>query len=43
MKSNGASGWVEDEVPFNALYNRLGQLTSFTAVDAHGLSQLKQL
>ncbi|WP_236966424.1 RHS repeat-associated core domain-containing protein [Hydrogenophaga sp. SL48] len=32
MKPNGAGGWVEEEVPFNALYNALGQLTSFTAV-----------
>jgi hypothetical protein len=32
MRPNGAGGWVEDEVPFNALYNSLGQLTSFTAV-----------
>ena len=32
MRSNGAGGWVEDEAPFNALYNSLGQLTSFTAV-----------
>ena len=32
MKSNGAGGWVEEEVPFNALYDALGQLTSFQAV-----------
>lgn len=32
MKSHGSGGWVEEEVPFNALYNSLGQLTSFQPV-----------
>ncbi|MGS5088851.1 RHS repeat-associated core domain-containing protein [Hydrogenophaga sp. A37] len=32
MKPNGAGGWAEEEVPFNAQYNALGQLTGFTAV-----------
>ena len=32
MKSNGAGGWVSEDVPFNALCDSLGQLTSFTAV-----------
>jgi RHS repeat-associated protein len=32
MRPNGAGGWVTEDVPFNALYNSLGQLTSFTAV-----------
>ena len=32
MRSNGAGGWVSEDVPFNALYDALGQLTSFTAV-----------
>ncbi len=31
LKSNGTGGWVEEEVPFNALYDALGQLTSFQA------------
>ncbi|MCB2017820.1 MAG: hypothetical protein KDF54_09975, partial [Hydrogenophaga sp.] len=29
MKPDGAGGWVEEEVVFNALYDALGQLTSF--------------
>ena len=32
MRSNGAGSWVSEDVPFNALYDSLGQLTSFTAV-----------
>jgi hypothetical protein len=32
VRSGGPGSWVVDEVPFNALYNSLGQLTSFTAV-----------
>jgi RHS repeat-associated protein len=39
VRANGAGGWVEDEEPFNALYNSLGQLTSFTAVGTHPLFQ----
>ena len=34
MRANGAGGWVAEDVPFNALYNGLGQLTSFTASGA---------
>lgn len=32
VRANGTGGWLTDDVPFNALYNSLGQLTSFTAV-----------
>lgn len=39
VKSDGAGGWEEEEVPFNALYNALGQLTSFQAVGASPLFQ----
>jgi RHS repeat-associated protein len=34
MRPNGSGGWLEETVPFNALYNALGQLTSFQAVGA---------
>jgi hypothetical protein len=39
MKSDGAGGWVEEEVPFNARYNALGQLTSFQATGASPVFQ----
>ena len=39
MKSNGTGDWVSEDVPFNALYDSLGQLTSFTAVGASPLLQ----
>jgi hypothetical protein len=32
VRANGTGGWLTEDVPFNALYNSLGQLTSFTAV-----------
>ncbi|MDQ7742752.1 hypothetical protein RCO38_00140 [Hydrogenophaga pseudoflava] len=39
MKSNGAGGWVSEDVPFTALYNALGQLTSFQATGASPVFQ----
>ena len=39
MRANGTGGWLTEDVPFNALYNSLGQLTSFTAVGANPLFQ----
>ncbi|MDM7951048.1 hypothetical protein [Hydrogenophaga sp.] len=39
LRANGAGGWVSEDVPFNALYNSLGQLTSFTAVGASPVFQ----
>jgi hypothetical protein len=37
VRANGTGGWLTDDVPFNALYNSLGQLTSFTAVGTNPL------
>ncbi|MFC3683363.1 RHS repeat-associated core domain-containing protein [Hydrogenophaga luteola] len=39
LRSNGSGGWVEESVPFTALYNALGQLTSFTATGASPVFQ----
>lgn len=39
VRANGTGGWLTEDVPFNALYNSLGQLTSFTAVGTHPLFQ----
>ena len=34
VRANGSGGWVSEDVSFNALYNALGQLTSFQALGA---------
>lgn len=39
LRSNGSGGWVSEDVPFTALYNALGQLTSFQAVGASPVFQ----
>jgi hypothetical protein len=32
VRASGTGGWLTEDAPFNALYNSLGQLTSFTAL-----------
>ncbi len=39
LRPNGTGGWLSEVVPFNARYNSLGQLTSFTAVSTNPLFQ----
>jgi RHS repeat-associated protein len=39
VRANGAGGWVSEDVPFNALYDALGQLTSLQAQGASPVFQ----